>query len=263
MAQKVQPQGLKSDGTLGTFRISDNNNLLVDFTPTSDDGLATAANQTSGEQKTQIVDSNGDPVDPVTALKILDKDGANELVIDSDGKITITNASFGISSITAGETHVGAVGGNSDIISPTVTVDTSAYSANDVIGGKLTLTNAMRVNGGTGLLQSLMLIDTSGTQKPALEIIIFNADPTASTITDQATISVHTDDVAKVIRKIDVAASDWTLIGGKYYADISPGTRLLKSASGSKNLYAAIVAVGTPTFAASTNFKVNFGILQD
>jgi hypothetical protein len=66
MAQKVQPQGLKSDGTLGTFRISDNNNLLVDFTPTSDDGLATAAKQDT------IIDDLTDEAKGIVIKKITD-----------------------------------------------------------------------------------------------------------------------------------------------------------------------------------------------
>ena len=202
----------------------------------------------------------------VDNVKLEDSAGTNKASIDSSGALKVVEktplTSIGVSSITAGETHIGEVGGSTDQISPTVTVDTAAYSAGDVIGGKLTLTNAMRVSGGTGLLQSLLLIDASGTQKPALEILIFNSDPTASTLTDQATISVHADDVSKVIRKIDISASDWTLIGSKYYADLSPGSRVLK-ASGSRNLYAAIVAVGTPTFAAATNLSIRFGILRD
>lgn len=68
MAQKVQPQGLKSDGTLGTFRISDNNNLLVDFTPTSDDGLATEAKQ---DTIIEALVTNGIKIDSVNDLTFL------------------------------------------------------------------------------------------------------------------------------------------------------------------------------------------------
>ena len=150
----------------------------------------------------------------------------------------------------------------STIISPTVTVDTAAYTAQDNIGGLLTLTDAMLSEGGTGLLQSLLVADASG-QKPALEILIFNANPSSSTITDQAAISIHADDVGKIIRRISVSQGDYVNVGSKYYADLSPGSRLLQAASGSKNLYAAIVCTGTPDFVASTDLKVKFGILRD
>ena len=148
-------------------------------------------------------------------------------------------------------------------IAPSVTVDTSAYTAGDCIGGKLTLTDAMRVNGGTGILQSLFLLDRSGTQKPALEILIFNADPSSSTLTDQAAVSIHANDVGKIIRRMPIAAGDWGLVAGIYMADLSPGSRMLQSAAGSKNLYAAIVATGTPTFTATTNLSIRFGLMRD
>ena len=152
--------------------------------------------------------------------------------------------------------------GSSVQIAPTVTVDTSAYAAGDCIGGKLTLTDAMRVNGGTGILQSLFMMDRSGTQKPALEILIFNADPTASTLTDQAAVSIHADDVGKVIRRISIAAGDWILVAGNYMADLNL-TKIVKSGAAGKNLYAAIVATGTPTFTATSNLIARFGIMRD
>ena len=148
-------------------------------------------------------------------------------------------------------------------IAPSVTVDTSAYAAGDCIGGKLTLTDAMRVNGGTGILQSLFLMDRSGTQKPALEILIFNSDPSSSTLTDQAAVSIHANDASKIIRRIPIAATDWGLVASNYMADLSPGSRMLQAAAGSKNLYAAIVATGAPDFVASTDLSIRFGLMRD
>lgn len=165
----------------------------------------------------------------------------------------------------ASENHIGEVGGSSVQIAPTVTVDTSAYAAGDCIGGKLTLTNAMRVSGGTGILQSLFVLDVSG-QKPALEILIFNADPTASTLTDQSGISIHANDKPKIIRRLSIATSDYITVGPAgnyiYIADLSPGSRMLQ-AVGSANLYAVIVAVAAPDFVASTDLTVRFGIMRD
>ena len=66
-----------------------------------------------------------------------------------------------------------------------------------VVGKKITLTDAMRVTGGSGVLQSITVIDVSAT-KPALELLIFNADPTAATLTDQAAVALSTD-ISKVI----------------------------------------------------------------
>lgn len=152
------------------------------------------------------------------------------------------------------------MGGNTKVVTPTITVDTSAYAAGDSIGGKITLTSAMRVSGGTGVLSGLMLIDRAN-QKPALEIFIFQEDPSAAAITDQAAFVFSTDDL-KVIAKVVVAAGDWTTINSKATAELANLNRFV-AAVGSANLYAAVVATGTPTFAASTNLQVRFKFLQD
>jgi len=159
-----------------------------------------------------------------------------------------------------GEAHVGAMGGNTKIVTPTITVDTAAYAAGDSIGGKITLTDAMRVSGGTGVLSGITLIDRAN-QKPALEIFLFESDPSAGTITDQSAFVFSTDDT-KVIAKVVVATTDWTTINSKAVADLANLNRVV-AASGSKNLYAAIVATGTPDFVASTDFKARFKFLQD
>jgi hypothetical protein len=197
-------------------------------------------------------------------LKVDIQDAELNVDVDVSSLATSANQTNGNQKVqlTAGELHIGEVGGSSAQIQPTLAVDTAAYQAGDCVGGKLTLTNAMRVSGGTGVLQSLFLMDRSGTQKPALEILIFNADPTSSTLTDNSAVSLHADDISKVIRRLSIAATDWVLVAGNYIADLSPGGRIL-AASGSANLYATIVAVGAPDFVATTDLIVRFGIMRD
>ncbi len=145
----------------------------------------------------------------------------------------------GTTGLAGGENHIGEVGGSSKIVSPTITVDTDAYEAGDCVGGKITLTDAMRVSGGSGVLQSLTVIDASNT-KPYLEVLIFNDDPTAATLTDQAAIALSTD-VSKVIHRIPIYTSDYTTVAGVAMADINISK--VVEAVGSKNLYACIVSL--------------------
>jgi hypothetical protein len=183
------------------------------------------------------------------------------LVIGLLAAFTVS-AFAGTAALLPSENYVGKVGGPTTIISPTITVSTSpAYTANDVVGGKLTLTDALRVSGGTGILQSLCIID-KGNQKAALEILIFDSNPSSGTYTDNGAFSWNATDGAKLIRRISVLASDYTTFGTAAIADLSTGGKVLK-ASGSKNLYAVIVTTGTPTYVATTDLIVRFGILQD
>lgn len=171
------------------------------------------------------------------------------------GKVEVDTA------LPAGEAHIGAVGGNSALVTPTITVSTSpAYTAGDSIGGKITLANAVRVSGGTGILESIMVLDRAN-QKAAIDIIIFDADPSAATITDNAAFVFSTDDL-KVLARIPVATTDYVTYNSKATANIKAIGALLKAASGT-SLYAAVVTSGTPTFAATTDFQLRFGILQD
>jgi hypothetical protein len=156
---------------------------------------------------------------------------------------------------------VGTVGGTTVQLAPAVTVTAAAYSAGHCVGGKLTLSNALRTAGKGAILQSLFLRDTSN-QKAALELLIFNADPSASTLTDHATAVIHANDVDKIIRRISIAASDYVTIDSKAFVDLAPGGRVLSAASG-VDLYAALIAVGTPTYAATAAIGVRLGVLQD
>jgi len=173
--------------------------------------------------------------------------GDNELVLAAKQLLALTGGGA-------------KIGGNTVVITPTITVDTAAYAAGDSIGGKITLTDAMRVSGGTGVLSGITLIDRAN-QKPALEIFLFDSNPAAATITDQAAFVFSTDDL-KVIAKIVVAAADWTTINSKATAELANLNRVVK-ASGSANLYAAIVAGGAPDFVASTDLQLRFKFFQD
>jgi len=173
--------------------------------------------------------------------------GDNELVLAAKQLLALTGGGA-------------KIGGNTVVITPTITVDTAAYAAGDSIGGEITLTDAMRVSGGTGVLSGITLIDRAN-QKPALEIFLFDSNPAAATITDQAAFVFSTDDL-KVIAKIVVAAADWTTINSKATAELANLNRVVK-ASGSANLYAAIVAGGAPDFVASTDLQLRFKFFQD
>lgn len=156
--------------------------------------------------------------------------------------------------------HSLGIGGVTAQATATITTTAPAYSAGDCVGGKLTLTGALRVAGLGAVLQSLFLADPAN-QKAALELLIFNADPTASTLTDNAAAAIHANDISKIIRRISIAASDYVTIDSKAFVDLSPGGRILRAASGT-TLYAALIAVGTPTYGTS-GLILRLGELQD
>lgn len=182
-------------------------------------------------------------------------------VSNAAGDASLSN----LEDILDGTNHIGEVSGKSRILTITPTISTTpAYSTGDNVGGKLALTSAMRVSGGTGVLQSIHLLERAN-QKPELEILIFTSDPSNATITDNAAFVSSTDDL-KVQARIPIFAGDWKTIGSgsKGYAT-KTGIGAIVEAVGSDTLYAAIVFTGATAFQYATagDLQVKFGFLLD
>lgn len=159
-----------------------------------------------------------------------------------------------------GQNFIGRVGSLSKaiILHPNVTV--AAYAIGTCVGGKLVLTDAVRTNGDTAVLQEIHILDRSN-QKPALEILIFNADLTVATAADFAAFVYGADDLIQVT-KVLVSAADYTTINAKASASLSNLGKLVKSAA-TTNLWAVVVASSAYTPAAITDFQIIFKFLQD
>lgn len=220
-------------------------------------GLPASLGQKTAANSTSVTVASDQSSLPVTGLP------ASLGIKTAANSTSIAPASDAAFTLAATEAHLGQVGGTTAIISPAITTSASpAYSIGDVVGGKITLTNAVRVSGGSGVLQSLLVKDTTN-QKAALTILIFNADPSNGTYTDNGAITLNATDATFIIRKINVAASDYETVGTTAIADISAINKTVKAASGT-SLFALIVTTGTPTYGANaTSLYVNFGILQD
>lgn len=143
------------------------------------------------------------------------------------------------------------------ILSVPLTVDTNAYATGDLIGTKITIPKATLGASLDGIIRSIVL-DCKSSQTTAFDIVFFNADPTATTFTDNAAIAVAVADFDKIIGGWAFAVTtSWIDVGtpsfAHAYVDI-PYT-LINGTS----LYAALISRGTPTFAA-TDLTLKLGI---
>ncbi len=146
-------------------------------------------------------------------------------------------------------------------VSPTVTA--GAYAAGQSFGGKQTLTGAVLWTSGVAKLTSLVVTD-KGNQKPVLDILLFNSDPAAATVTDNGAFAFSTD-IAKVVGRVRVSAADYVTVDSKAIAVVPvsglPPQILL--ASGGTPLYAvAVVVSGTPTPASTSDITFRYGLEQ-
>ena len=163
--------------------------------------------------------------------------------------------------LNAGETHVGAIGGNTALIAITPTVTAGAYHANDVVGGIQTLTSALRVSGGTAILQNVTVRDLAA-QNAVLQIFFFNANPGTGTYTDNAALDLDDTDSGLFIGKVTINAADYISLADNSVATITNCGLALKATTGT-SLYAIIRTTGTPTYASTSDLKITFGLLRD
>ena len=137
------------------------------------------------------------------------------------------------------------------IITVVPTVSTTAYAANDNVGGRIAI-GAVTV---PSKLQSVTIIDRSA-QAAVLEILLLEKSPTASTITDNAAPVWNAAEVGNIVARIPVAAADYAAaINGVRVANLSNLQRMVKG----PDLTAILVTSGTPTYALNA-LTLKFGI---
>lgn len=139
---------------------------------------------------------------------------------------------------------------------PTVTASPD-YADGDNMGGKMTMTPVFgTTQGGGGLIQSIVLADAAknGLQ---IDVWLFNADPTGSTLTDNSPIAVAAADYGKVIDRVPVV--DWDNDG----AIGSAGNLAIPFDIASDSLYVALEARGAHNLAATTDIDIKISIVPE
>lgn len=158
--------------------------------------------------------------------------------------------------LTAGEAHVGQVGATTIPVSSSPVVTTAgAYASGDAVGTKFTLSNALRVSGGTGVLKSVKIVDKAK-QNATLDLIIFKAD-IAATVTDNQPFDPTDADLSNIVAAVQV--STWYSFNNNSYGQAECAIDIK---SDSLNLYAVLVSRGTPTY-ADGDLVVTTGVLAD
>lgn len=150
--------------------------------------------------------------------------------------------------------------GRTTFVDMTLSLDTSAYAAGDVLADTQVASNALRVNDLGGVLQSILVVDKDD-QGAAFDIYLLDAN--VSLGTENAAPSISDGDAASILARVQVNSGDYADLGGVRVADLSNLARVVKPASGTRDLYiAAVNGSGTPTFTAS-GLVLRLGILQD
>lgn len=203
----------------------------------------------------------------VEGVLSVDDNGASLTVDDGGSSITVdgTIAVSSMPALSAGESHVGEIGGNLTRVSAELTrpADTTAYAANDVVADStsaptlLSLTNAMRVSGGSGYVVRVALTTDKKSITPRFRIHFFNAsNPTIAN--DNAQHKELYADTGKRLGYVDLSAM--TTAADSSGSDTSRAfdstVRLPIVASGSRTIYALLETLDSFTPASGEKFTL-------
>jgi hypothetical protein len=172
----------------------------------------------------------------------------------------------------AGENHIGEVGSNQIGVQVAQTVTaSSAYTSGNAVGGLMTIAGAARVSGalgsgGTGGILQNVAVNSKSVQTGAMEVWIFNANPSGSTCTDKTAFSLVVADFDKVIGIAPVPGtaannSGW-FSGGTASVGMAANLALAYDLSSATSLFACLVTRSTPTFTATTDISLKFNMLR-
>jgi hypothetical protein len=148
------------------------------------------------------------------------------------------------------------------VISVAPTIDTAIYAAGDQLGGLMTLSNATMEDGGNAILRNLIIIDKDK-EKAVIDVLFFSADPTVAS-SDNAALNISDANMATYfLGKVSVAAADYTDLSASSVASVTSTGLILQAAAGSRSVYAIMkVLSGTPTFTATNDLQIKFGLEQ-
>lgn len=231
------------------------------FTRLTDTTTNVGVDAGTGSLKIAIAaDLTAAPTTPL-ASSLWDQTLTNQQAIRAGSSEAVAGDVAAVVTLRPSSNFLGAVGGSSISIESTLTVTAAAYSAGNDVGGLITLTNAMRISGGTGVLQNLLVVDHSN-QKPTLDILFFKSTP-AATFTDKSAFpTLSQADDALVVCRVSIAATDWVTVGGSGFASPVFQPKVV-AASGSANLLMAVNTSSAPTFAATTDIMITTGFRRD
>lgn len=145
-------------------------------------------------------------------------------------------------------------------ISVTPTINTVQYTSGDCIGGLQSIANAVRANTLSGILQSVVVLDRSQSQRAAMDLLLFDRSVTVAG--NNSPVAMSDADMANCLGLVSLGP----------YNTAWPGTPLNSIASlynigiplvlQSTTLYCQAVVRGVPTYAVG-DLTFSYTILQD
>lgn len=159
----------------------------------------------------------------------------------------------------ATENVIGQVGAPGDLIDVTLTLDTLAYADGDVMADTQTITNAVRVNGGRAVLQSVNVIDEDDVGQ-TFDIVFL--DTNNSLGTENAAPSISDANARTILGRVRIDTGDYIDLGGVRIATKTGIGLVLEATGATRDLYVGTIIRGAGTYSAS-GVRLRLGLLWD
>ncbi len=142
---------------------------------------------------------------------------------------------------------------------PTITV--AAYAAGQDIGGLIAFAGAARVSAGSGLIQSVAM-SWLNANPASLDIVFFSANPSNSTVTDHAALTIAAADLPKIIGIVHV--TDCSALGATA-PNLCQATQLTLPfvLPSGQTIYAALVLRAAVTPSTTSDLAATITVLQN
>lgn len=131
----------------------------------------------------------------------------------------------------------------------TPTLDTSAYTAADVLFDTTEIVNASPYSGGTVLLDSLTVLDKDDQTAAAMTLFILDRNVSLGTI--NSAISITDTNAEAILGVVSVADTLFTDLINSKLASVKNIGLLCRPNGSSRSLWVAASTAGTPTQTAS------------
>lgn len=144
----------------------------------------------------------------------------------------------------AGSNNIGGVGATGTVFTPSLSVAATAHADGACIGGLFTLASAVRRSaappdvGISAYIQNAILAFPSLAAPTLAGLVVFAANPTASTLADGSPFSIAAADQAKLIGEVPL---DYLVKSAAAYALVGRNLALLYTLSSSQALYGCFV----------------------
>lgn len=135
------------------------------------------------------------------------------------------------------------------VVPVTFTLDTSAYTAGDLLADTQAITAAVPVSAGVVTLTSMVLNDKDDQVAATMTVVFLDAN--VSLGSENSAPSITDANADAIVGIVPIAIADWVDMGGCKVASKTNIQLMVKGATGSQDIYVALITGGTPTQTAS------------